>query len=73
MQLTKNAAPAPKKLAPTSDAKRHKVLQSGASLLPAASTVAPPGLPSKRQQVVPSNRPKPCAFHMIQPVELYQW
>ena len=40
---------------------------------PWASTVRPPGLPSKMQQVVPLSRPLVCAFHMTQPVELYQW
>ena len=45
-QLAKKAAPAPKKVAPTSAPKRHSVPQSGASLLPASSTVRPAGLPS---------------------------
>ena len=71
-QLAKKAAPAPKKVAPTAAAKRHKVVQSGAILLPAASTVLPPGLPSNRQQVVPLSSPLICAFHITQPVELYQ-
>ncbi|GAO25801.1 hypothetical protein ALISP_5621 [Alicycliphilus sp. B1] len=33
----------------------------------------PPGLPSYSTQVVPPSRPPTWAFHMIQPVELYQW
>ena len=47
-------------------AKRHSTVQSGASLLP-------PGLPSKMTQVVPDSSPAICAFHITQPVELYQW
>jgi len=39
MQLAKKAAPAPKKVTPSSAPKRHSVVQSGRSLLP-------PGLPS---------------------------
>ena len=66
MQLAKKAAPAPKKVTPRSAAKRQRVVQSGASLLP-------PGLPSYRQQVVPLSKPATCAFHITQPVELYQW
>ena len=66
MQLAKNAAPAPKKVTPVSAAKRHSTPQSGSSLLP-------PGLPSKMTQVVPESRPLICAFHITQPVELYQW
>ena len=73
MQLAKNAAPAPKNVAPTFAPKRHSVVQSGATLLPAASTVLPPGLPSNRQQVLPLSKPLICAFHITQPVELYQW
>ena len=65
MQLAKKAAPAPKKVTRCSAAKRHNVPQSGASLVP-------PGLPSKITQVVPLNKPLICAFHMTQPVELYQ-
>src|SRR5947209_14397544 len=65
-QLAKNAAPAPKKVALDCATKRHKLVQSGLSL-------APPGLPSKMQQVVPLSRPPTCEFHMIQPVEEYQW
>ena len=45
---------------------RHSTVQSGRSLLP-------PGLPSYSTQVVPPSRPPTWAFHMIQPVELYQW
>ncbi len=66
MQLAKKAAPAPKNVTPSSAAKRHSTVQSGFSLLPA-------GLPSKMQQVVPLSRPLICAFHITQPVELYQW
>jgi len=66
MQLAKNAAPAPKKVTPRSAANRHSVDQSGASFGPA-------GLPSYRQQVVPFISPAICAFHITQPVELYQW
>src|SRR6478609_1950662 len=65
-QLAKNAAPAPKKVAFDCATKRHSVVQSGLSL-------APPGLPSKIQQVVPLSRPPTWLFHMIQPVEEYQW
>ena len=54
------------KVTPVSDAKRQSVAQSGCSLLP-------PGLPSKMTQVVPASRPPTWAFHMTQPVELYQW
>ena len=43
----------------------HSTPQSGRSLLP-------PGLPSKMTQVVPESRPLICAFHITQPVELYQ-
>src|SRR5947209_13125041 len=64
-QLAKNAAPAPKKVDFDCATKRHSVAQSGLSF-------APPGLPSKMQQVVPPSRPPTCEFHMIQPVELYQ-
>lgn len=64
-QLAKNAAPAPKKVAFDCATKRHSVVQSGLSL-------APPGLPSKMQQVVPLSRPPTWLFHMIQPVEEYQ-
>ena len=73
MQLAKKAAPAPNSLTPVSAAKRHSVVQSGASLLPEASTALPAGFPSKMQQVAPISRPVTCRFHMIQPVELYQW
>ncbi|MCY1381448.1 hypothetical protein D9M69_693560 [compost metagenome] len=65
-QFAKNAAPAPKKVTPCSAAKRHSVVQSGLSR-------EPPGLPSKITQVVPPSRPPVCAFHITQPVELYQW
>jgi hypothetical protein len=65
-QLAKKAAPAPKKVTPSSAPKRHSVVQSGFSLLP-------PGLPSKITQVVPLSRPLVWAFHITQPVELYQW
>src|SRR5215510_1277251 len=64
-QLAKNAAPAPKKVALASAAKRQSVVQSGLSR-------EPPGLPSKMQQVVPPSRPLTWQFHMIQPVEEYQ-
>ena len=66
MQFAKKAAPAPKKVTPSCAAKRHSVVQSGFSFVP-------PGLPSKIQQVVPLSRPLVCAFHITQPVELYQW
>ena len=72
-QLAKKAAPAPKNVTPIRDAKRHSVVQSGACLFPATSTVLPPGLPSKMQQVVPPSKPATCAFHITHPVELYQW
>src|SRR4051795_7504355 len=64
-QFAKNAAPAPKKVASDLATKPHSVVQSGLSL-------APPGLPSKMQQVVPLSRPPTWLFHMIQPVEEYQ-
>ena len=35
--------------------------------------MVPPGLPSKITQVVPLSRPLVWAFHITQPVELYQW
>ncbi len=73
MQLAKNAAPAPKNVTPRSAAKRHRVVQSGAIFCPLVSTVLPPGLPSKMQQVVPPSRPATWAFHITHPVELYQW
>ena len=60
------AAPAPKKVTPVSAAKRQSTDQSGFSLVP-------PGLPSKMTQVVPESRPAICAFHITQPVLLYQW
>jgi hypothetical protein len=66
MQLVKNAAPAPKYVTRWRAAKRHSTVQSTASLLPE-------GLPSKMQIVVPVAKPAICAFHMTQPVELYQW
>ena len=66
IQLAKNAAPAPKKVTPVLAAKRHKVVQSGFSFVP-------PGLPSKITQVVPFSSPLTWAFHITQPVELYQW
>ena len=66
VQLAKNAAPAPKNVALALATKRHSVSQSGLSF-------EPPGLPSKMQQVVPLSRPETWQFHMIQPVEEYQW
>src|ERR1700733_6509546 len=65
VQLAKNAAPAPKKVAFDRETKRHSVAQSGLSF-------DPPGLPSKMQMVVPLSRPATWQFHMIQPVEEYQ-
>jgi hypothetical protein len=62
----KKAAPAPKKVARASPAKRHSVPQSGAA-------EGQPGLPSKMQQVVPPSSRSTWPFHMIQPVVLYQW
>ena len=53
-------------MTPWRAAKRHSVVQSGASR-------GPPGLPLKMTQVVPESSPEVCEFHMIQPVELYQW
>ena len=35
--------------------------------------VAPAGWPSKMQHVVPPSKPPSWQFHMIHPVELYQW
>src|SRR5205085_2741418 len=66
VQLAKKAAPAPKNVALVLATNRHNVDQSGFSF-------DPPGLPSKMQQVVPFSRPATWQFHMIQPVELYQW
>jgi hypothetical protein len=62
----KKAAPAPKKVARASPAKRHSVPQSGAA-------EGQPGLPSKMQQVVPPSSRSTWPFHMIQPVVLNQW
>ena len=66
VQPAKKAAPAPKKVDLDLETNRHSVDQSGFSF-------DPPGLPSKMQQVVPFSRPATWQFHMIQPVELYQW
>jgi hypothetical protein len=66
MQLAKKAAPAPKKVTP---ARRR----SATAWSSRAASLLPPGLPSKITQVVPLSRPLVCAFHITQPVELYQW
>ena len=67
MQLAKKAAPAPKKR----DARLgRKAPQHAPSR---GAPCWPPGLPSKITQVVPESRPLVCAFHITQPVELYQW
>src|SRR6185312_15278011 len=66
VQPAKYAAPAPKNVTLASATKRHSVSQSGLSFDPL-------GLPSKMQQVVPLRRPETWQFHMIQPVDEYQW
>ena len=45
----------------------------GCEFVAGLSMLRPAGLPSKMQQVVPLSRPPICAFHITQPVELYQW
>jgi len=72
-QLAKNAAPAPKKVAFVSAANRHSVDQSLARRSAARPLSGPAGLPSYMHTVVPPRSAPGCEFHMIQPVELYQW
>jgi hypothetical protein len=66
MQLAKKAAPAPKKVTPSSAAKRHSVVQSGC-------LCCRRGCRRRCTQVVPPEQAAICAFHITQPVELYQW
>ena len=54
-------------------AKRQSVLQSTTRSSPGKALFGPVGLPSYMHTVVPPSSAPICEFHMIQPVELYQW